>query len=44
MKKVAIIGTVGIPPRFGGIETLAHNLSKELSDEFLFTVYCKKHI
>ena len=42
MKKVAIIGTIGIPPRYGGTETLVYNLSKELCDEFLFTVYCSK--
>jgi glycosyltransferase involved in cell wall biosynthesis len=42
MKKVAIIGTVGIPSRYGGFETLAHHLTNELKDEFLFTVYCSK--
>ncbi len=40
MKKVAIIGTVGIPSRYGGFETLAHHLTKQLKDEFEFTVYC----
>lgn len=42
MKKVAIIGTVGIPARYGGFETLAHHLTKHLKDEFEFTVYCSK--
>lgn len=42
MKKIAIIGTVGIPPRYGGIETLVHNITKELKKDFLFTVYCSK--
>lgn len=39
-KKVAIIGTNGIPARYGGFETLAHYLTKELSNDFDFTVYC----
>lgn len=42
MKRVAIIGTVGIPSKYGGFETLAHFLTKELKDEFEFTVYCSK--
>lgn len=42
MKRVAIIGTVGIPSKYGGFETLAHFLTKELKDEFDFTVYCSK--
>ena len=42
MKKIAIIGTVGIPSRYGGFETLAHHLTDELKDEFKFTVYCSK--
>ncbi|MFT4661433.1 MAG: glycosyltransferase involved in cell wall biosynthesis [Glaciecola sp.] len=42
MKKVAIIGTVGIPSRYGGFETLAHHLTDHLKDEFDFTVYCSK--
>lgn len=42
MKKVAIIGTVGIPSRYGGFETLAHHLTNELKNEFQFTVYCSK--
>ena len=39
-KKVAIIGTNGIPARYGGFETLAENLVDKLSEEFSFTVYC----
>ncbi|NQX97372.1 MAG: DUF1972 domain-containing protein [Flavobacteriales bacterium] len=42
MKKVSIIGTVGIPSRYGGFETLAHHLTAQLKDEFEFTVYCSK--
>lgn len=45
--KVAIIGTNGIPARYGGFETLAENLVAQLGDKYEFTVYCsniyKKH-
>ncbi|GAB1416545.1 glycosyltransferase family 1 protein [Paludibacter sp.] len=41
-KKVAIVGTNGIPARYGGFETLAENLTKELNEEFDFIVYCSK--
>jgi glycosyltransferase involved in cell wall biosynthesis len=42
MKKtrVAIIGTTGLPARYGGFETLAENLVNKLSNQFDFTVYC----
>lgn len=39
-KKVAIIGTNGIPAKYGGFETLAENLVNQLNSEFDFTVYC----
>ena len=44
MKKnrIAIIGTVGIPAKYGGFETLTEQLVSNLSDEFDFTVYCSK--
>lgn len=42
MKRVAIIGTVGVPGRYGGFETLAHQLVDNLSDEFKLKVYCSK--
>ena len=41
-KRVAIVGTNGIPANYGGYETLAEYLTKNLSDEFDFTVYCSK--
>lgn len=41
-KKVAIIGTAGIPARYGGFETLTEHLVKHLSDKYSFTVYCTK--
>jgi glycosyltransferase involved in cell wall biosynthesis len=43
-KRIAIIGTAGVPNRYGGFETLAHNLILNLSDEFDFTVYCTKKL
>lgn len=39
-KKIAIIGTNGIPANYGGFETLAENLVKNLSEAFDITVYC----
>ena len=38
-KKVAIIGVVGVPARYGGLETLAHHLVLELGGEFELSVY-----
>lgn len=40
--KVAIVGTNGIPARYGGYETLADYLTKYLFNEYDFTVYCSK--
>lgn len=40
MATVAIIGSKGIPARYGGFETLAENLVKHLSDKHDFIVYC----
>ena len=37
---VAIIGSKGIPARYGGFETLAENLVKHLSSKHEFIVYC----
>lgn len=39
-KKIAIIGSAGIPARQGGFETLAEQLVKQLGDEYDMTVYC----
>jgi glycosyltransferase involved in cell wall biosynthesis len=39
-KKIAIIGSVGLPAKYGGWETLVHNLSLELSNIFQLTVFC----
>jgi len=40
MKKVAIIGTAGVPARYGGFETLAHHLVKQLKHKCSLHVYC----
>ena len=39
-KRVAIIGTNGIPAKYGGFETLADYLSKYLSVDYEISVYC----
>ena len=39
-KKIAIIGTVGIPAKYGGFETLVENLTSDLAEDFDMTVYC----
>lgn len=41
-KKIAILGTNGIPAKYGGFETLAENLVDRLHTEFEFIVYCSK--
>jgi len=41
--KIAIVGTRGIPARYGGFETLADQLSKRLAERgHAVTVYCRK--
>jgi glycosyltransferase involved in cell wall biosynthesis len=40
MKKISIIGTVGIPAKYGGFETLVEYLVKNLSSKYDITVYC----
>ncbi len=37
--KLAIIGTVGVPAKYGGFETLAHHLVTHLQGRFDITVY-----
>jgi glycosyltransferase involved in cell wall biosynthesis len=41
-KKVALLGTNGIPSRYGGFETLTEYLARYLNEEFEITVYCAK--
>jgi hypothetical protein len=41
-RKIAVIGSVGVPANYGGFETLVENLIG--CDDFDFTVYCsRKH-
>jgi GT2 family glycosyltransferase/glycosyltransferase involved in cell wall biosynthesis len=41
--KIAIVGTRGIPARYGGFETLAEKLSRQLAERgHEVTVYCRK--
>ena len=40
MKKIAIIGTVGLPANYGGFETLTSHLVEHLGSKYDFTVYC----
>lgn len=42
--RVAIIGTVGLPARYGGFETLAQNLVDYLSCSHSLTVYCSSKV
>jgi len=38
-KKIAIVGTAGVPARYGGFETLAHNLVLNLNGTYDMHVY-----
>ncbi|KAB1183221.1 DUF1972 domain-containing protein [Photobacterium damselae] len=40
MKKVSIVGTVGLPACYGGFESLVDNLTKEKSSTIDYSVYC----
>lgn len=42
--KIAIIGTAGIPAKYGGFETLTEYLTKELGEQFTISVYCSSKI
>lgn len=39
-KKIAVIGTVGLPAKYGGFETLAEHLVDEIGSKYEMTVYC----
>lgn len=41
-KSISIIGSMGVPARYGGFETLAENLSIKLSKQFDIHVFCSK--
>ena len=40
VKKISIIGTVGLPASYGGFETLTEYLTKDLGKTYDITVYC----
>ncbi|MFP2268838.1 DUF1972 domain-containing protein [Enterobacter ludwigii] len=40
MKKISIIGIVGIPASYGGFESLVENLTRFSSDDIDYQVYC----
>ncbi len=42
MRKIAIIGTAGVPGKYGGFETLAHHLVLQLSKDYELSVYASK--
>ena len=44
IKIVPLVGTVGVPARYGGFETLAEQLCCQISaDDVQFVVYCERH-
>ena len=40
MQKISIIGTVGVPAKYGGFETLTEYLTKNLGFDYDMTVFC----
>lgn len=44
MRTVAIIGSVGLPARYGGWETLADQLVGRLKHKYQFVVYCSSRV
>lgn len=43
-RKLAIIGTVGVPAKYGGFETLAEYILEEMVRHFEVTVFCEKKV
>ena len=41
-KKLSVIGTVGLPANYGGFETLADHIVRNLGNDYDITVYCTK--
>lgn len=41
--RIHIVGTHGVPARYGGFETLADFLCQNLGDKYDMTVYCNAH-
>lgn len=44
MKKVAVVGTVGVPACYGGFESLVHNLIDYQSETIQYQVFCSSKI
>jgi len=44
MNNIAIIGSAGVPSRYGGFETLVHHLVEHLAEKHKISVYCSKHL
>ena len=42
-KKIHIVGTHGVPAKYGGFETLADFLCQNLNEDYEITVYCNAH-
>lgn len=43
MKKIAIVGTLGVPAKYGGFETLVENIiGDNASDDIEYTIFCSK--
>ncbi|MFT7611066.1 MAG: glycosyltransferase involved in cell wall biosynthesis [Parvicellaceae bacterium] len=42
MKRLAIIGTVGVPGRYGGFETMVDNILPYLTNNYNVTVFCSR--
>lgn len=40
IKRVAVIGSQGVPPKYGGFETLVDNIIANKSDKVEYTVFC----
>jgi len=40
VKKLAIIGTTGLPAKYGGFETLTNYLTQHLNSKYKISVYC----
>ena len=40
--QLGVIGSVGVPGKYGGFETLAHQLVLHLGEKYDITVYCSK--
>lgn len=43
-KKIAIVGTQGLPASYGGFETLVEYIADYLSDQFEITIFCSSKV